>query len=143
MAYQISAEDVWVGTIEDSPGGLAEKLEKASKAGVNLEFMIARRAPEEPGKGVVFLAPIGGEDAGQAAEQAGFSKWTTGHSLRIHGPDQPGLGAKIARAVADAGASMRGASAATLGEQVVFHLAFDSEADGEKARGALARALNG
>ena len=48
MAYEITKEDVWVGEIEDRAGAVAEKLEAVSRAGVDLEFLIARRAPERP-----------------------------------------------------------------------------------------------
>ena len=52
MALQISKVDVWAGEIEDRPGGVGEKLEVLSEAGANLEFVISRRAPERPGRGV-------------------------------------------------------------------------------------------
>ena len=142
MTYQITKEDVWVGTIEDRAGGVAEKLEAISRVGVNLEFMIARRAPEKPGTGVVFMAPLRGEDSVRAALQAGLSQWTSASTLRIEGPDRPGLGALITWAVANEGISMRGVSGAKLGERSVFYLAFDSAADAERASGELTKALN-
>ena len=74
MAYEVSKEDVWAGAIEDRPGALAEKLEAVSRVGVNLEFLIARRAPEKPGTGVVFMAPLRGEESVRAALQAGLSQ---------------------------------------------------------------------
>ena len=52
MALQISKVDVWAGEIEDRPGGLGERLEVLSEAGAHLEFVISRRAPERPGRGV-------------------------------------------------------------------------------------------
>jgi hypothetical protein len=142
MAYEITKEDVWVGAIEDRAGAVAEKLEAVSRVGVNLEFMIARRAPEKPGTGVLFLAPIRGERAVRAALQAGLSQWTSAYTLRIEGPDRPGLGALIARTVAEEGISMRGASGAKLGERSVSYLAFDSAADADRASEALTDALN-
>ena len=45
-AYTVSKVDVWVGTIRDRPGGVAEKLEALARAGANLEFVISRRAPD-------------------------------------------------------------------------------------------------
>ena len=143
MSYQIVEQDVWVGTLEDQPGELADKLEAISKPGINLEFMVAFRTFETPGGCRVFLAPLRGEAAARAAEQAGLTRWTTARSLRIIGPDQPGLGVKITRAVADAGVNIRGASAAKLGEHTAFNLAFDSGSDADKAYEALHKALNG
>ena len=142
MRFRISKEDVWVGAIEDRPGAVAEKLEAVSRVGVNLEFLIARRAPEKPGTGVVFMAPLRGEESVRAALQAGLSQWKSAFTLRIEGPDQHGLGALITWTVANEGINMRGISGAKLGERSVFYLAFDSAADADKAREALIDALN-
>jgi hypothetical protein len=142
MAYEITKEDVWAGAIEDRPGALAEKLEVVSRVGVNLEFVVARRAPEKPGTGVVFMAPLRGQESIRAALQAGLSQWTSAFTLRVEGPDRPGLGSLVAWAVANEGISLRGASAAKLGERSVFYLAFDSADDADKASEALSNALN-
>lgn len=42
-------------------------------AGVDLQFVVARRAPEASGKGVVFVAPLQGDSAIRAATQVGFT----------------------------------------------------------------------
>ena len=60
MALKATRVDTWAATIKDQPGGLAAKLEALAAAKVNLEFIIARRAPEKPGTGVVFVTPITG-----------------------------------------------------------------------------------
>jgi hypothetical protein len=142
MAYEITKEDVWVGEIEDRAGAVAEKLEAVSRVGVDLEFLIARRAPEKPGTGVLFMAPLRGEDSVRAALQAGLSQWTSAATLRVEGPNRPGLGALITWTVANEGISVRGISGAKLGERSVFYLAFDSATDADKASEALINALN-
>ena len=142
MAYVITKEDVWAGEIEDRAGAVAEKLEAVSRIGVDLEFVIARRAPEKPGTGVVFMAPFRGEESVRAALQAGLSQWTSASTLRVEGPDRSGLGALIAWAVANEGINLRGLSGAKLGERSVFYLAFDTAADADRASEALANALN-
>ena len=38
MVCKISKVDVWAGTIQDRPGGLADKLDTLSKARASLEF---------------------------------------------------------------------------------------------------------
>ena len=141
MTYEIRKEDVWVGEIMDRAGGLAQVLGRISTAGANLEFMIARRAPDNPGHGVVFLAPIHGDKVVSAAEEMELKKWSSGNTLRIEGPDQPELGARIARTVANSGINMRGVSAAKLEDRAVFYLAFDSGADAGKAQVALTESL--
>ena len=143
MAVEISKVDVWAGEIQDRPGGLAEKLQAVSKAGANLEFVIARRAPDKPGTGVVFMAPLTGAAQTEAAAGVGLSKAASLRSVRIEGPDQPGLGAKTAQALADAGINMRGLSAAAIGARCVVYFAFDSDADADKASKVLQTALAG
>ena len=137
MKFNIARTDVWAASIEDRPGGLADKLARLAEAGANLEFIIARRAPEQSGKGVVFVTPLKGAKQARAAEAAGFQKTQSLHSLRVEGVDKPGTGAKITQALADAGINLRGLSAAALGKKFVNHLALDSAADVAKAAAVL------
>ena len=139
MALNITRVDVWAASIEDRPGGLAEKLAALAEAGAQLEFVIARRASERPGTGVVFLTPLKGAAQIGAAKKAGFEKTKSLHSLRVEGPDRPGLGAKMTQAMAQAGVNLRGLSAAAIGPRCVVHLALDSTADATKAARLLKR----
>jgi hypothetical protein len=139
MALNVTRADVWAASIEDRPGGLAEKLAALAEAGAQLEFVIARRASEMPGTGVVFLTPLTGAAQVRAAKKAGFEKTKSLHSLRVEGPDQPGLGAKMTQALAMAGINLRGVSAAAIGPRCVMHLALDSTADATKAARLLKR----
>jgi len=139
VALNVTRADVWAASIEDRPGGLAEKLAALAEAGAQLEFVIARRASERPGTGVVFLTPLKGSAQIGAAKKAGFEKTKSLHSLRVEGPDQPGLGAKMTQALAQAGINLRGLSAAAIGPRCVVHLAFDSTADATKAARLLKR----
>ncbi len=133
MALDVARVDVWAASLEDRPGGLAEKLAALADAGAQLEFVISRRAPDKPGTGVVFLTPLKGAAQLRAAKQAGFEKTKSLHSVRVAGPDKPGLGARITQALADAGLNLRGLSAAAIGKRCVVHLALDSSADASKA----------
>lgn len=137
MKLKIKRIDVWAAGIMDRPGGLAEKLETLAKAKADLEFMIARRTPDKPGEGVVFLAPLKGGKLVKAAEEAGFRKTDSMHTLRIEGGNKPGVVSKISRALADAGVNVRGFSAAAIGKKGVAYLAVDSEADAETAAKVL------
>lgn len=143
MAVQINKVDVWVGQIQDRPGRLSQKLAALSEAGANLEFVISRRAPDKPGTGLVFLAPLRGAAQTRAATQAGLSKATSLCSLRLEGPDRPGLGAKATAVVADAGINMRGFSAAAIGRRCVMYFAFDTDQDARTASRVLKKALAG
>ena len=135
MALKVSKADVWAATVEDRAGGTADKLEALSNAGANLEMLLARRT-DEPGKGVMFVTPLKGK-ALKAAETAGLGKPQTIYSVRIEGGDKPGLGAKIARALGDAGISFRGISAVAIGRKFVSYVALDSAEDQAKAVSTL------
>ena len=133
MALKLTRVDVWVASTKDRPGGLAGKLAVLADAGAQLEFLIARRAPEKPGTGVVFLTPLKGAAQIKAAKKAGFRKTKSLHSVRIEGQDKPGLGGKITQALAAAGLNLRGLSAAVIGRRFVAYLAVDTSADASKA----------
>lgn len=137
MKLDVSRTDTWASTIDDRPGGLADKLASLAAAGANLEFIIARRAPEKRGRGVVFVTPLKGSKQIKAAEAAGFQKTGSLHSLRVEGADKPGMGAKLTRALAKAGINLRGLSAAALGRRYVTHLALDTAQDAAKAAAVL------
>lgn len=125
--------DTWVTTIPDRPGALAGKLKQLAAAGVNLEFIIARRSTSESGKTIVFVTPVVGPEQIGAASAAGFTKSTGLHTIRIEGPDQPGQGSRVLSALADKGLNLRGVSAAAMGQKFVCHIALDTEADAVKA----------
>jgi hypothetical protein len=134
MALKVSKADVWAATIDDRPGGAAERLDALSKAGANLEMLLARRS--EPGRGVMFVTPLKGK-AAKAAQEAGMGQPQTIHSVRIEGGDKPGLGARIARALGDAGINFRGMSAIAIGKKFVSFVALDSAEDQARAISTL------
>ncbi len=133
MSLVAQREQVWVAPIDDAPGGLYEKLTALAQVGVNLTFVIARRADNDPGKGVVFVTPITGDRQRQAATEAGFHASSTMHAVRVEGADRAGLGEVITQKLADAGLNLRGLSAASIDGKCVMHLALDTEADAAKA----------
>jgi hypothetical protein len=123
----------WAASLTDKPGGLAAKLKTLAAGGVNLEFIIARRAPEKPGTGVVFITPVKGPKQSRAAKAAGFRPTQKLHTVRIEGADRPGLGSHLTRALAEEGLNLRGLSAAAVGKKFVCHIAVDSEAAATRA----------
>ena len=133
MNLDVSRVKVWATSLEDRPGNLAEKLDALAAAGANLEFVIARRTPEGPGQGVVFLCPVAGPAQIRAAKKAGFTQTKSLHSVRVAAPDKKGLGALFTCALAKAGINLRGLSAAAIGRKSVMYLAFDTTADAAKA----------
>ena len=133
MALKATRNDVWTATIEDRAGGAAPVLEALAKAKINLQMVFARRLPEVPGKGMLIVSPIKGKKAEKAALAAGVAKTGAMHGVRLEGGDKPGLGAKIARALGDAGISFRGISAHAIGRKFVCNIALDSADDAIRA----------
>ncbi|MAE67673.1 MAG: amino acid-binding protein [Phycisphaeraceae bacterium] len=125
--------DVWHATIEDRPGGLAEKLAPLVQAGANLGFAIARRSSDHPETGFVWIAGLKGAKQLAAARGAGFAKTRDLHSVRVEGTDRPGLMYRIMQTLADANVNVRGVSAATVGRRCVSYLALDTTADATMA----------
>jgi predicted amino acid-binding ACT domain protein len=140
MELSVELVDVWAATIDDKAGGLAHVLNALRDAAADLQFVVARRTPESPGKGVVFVAPLQGEQEVRAATHVGFNVSPNLHSVRVMGMDQLGIIAQLSQVLADGGINLRGVSAAVLGTQFIAYLAVDSLADAEKAMDLLQRA---
>ena len=102
--------DVWAAPIQDKPGGLADVLGILREAGVDLKFIIARRAPDQPGKGVLFVTPLQSDGEIRAAAQIGFNVTHTLYSVRVLGRDRPGIAAELTQKLADASINLRGFS---------------------------------
>jgi hypothetical protein len=134
---KVSKVDVWAVEIADQPGGLARVLEALAEAGVTIECCIARRQADKPGEGVVFVSPVTGKRAQEAARNAGLSPATDVATLRVEGTDTKGAGASLTRAIAGAGINLRGLSAAVIGNRYVAYFGFDNATDTENAARAL------
>ena len=137
MALKATKAEVWAVSIDDRAGGVADRLEPLAKAGANFEMVFARRTPENPGKGMLFVTPVRGAKVIRAAREAGMGSPQSIHSVRIEGSDQQGLGAKIARTLGQAGVSFRGISGIAIGRKFVSYVACDSAEDQAKAIAAL------
>ncbi len=124
MSSKVTKMDVWSvwsGEIQDQPGAVAGVLRRLAEANTDLEMVVARRQPDRPGAGIVFLAPVKGRRATAAAAVAGLSPAPGVAALRVEGTNRPGLGAKMTSTIADAGINMRGLSAAVLGSRFVAY----------------------
>jgi len=140
MALKVGKAEIWMGTIEDRAGGAAAKIGPMANAGANFEFVFARRMPEQPGKGLLLVAPVKGARVVAAAKAAGIDKAAGVYGLRIEGANKAGGGAKMTRALADAGITFRGLSATMIGTKFVCYLALDSAEDQAKAASVLRKA---
>ena len=140
MTLKVEKADVWAASIEDRSGGLAAKLTVLAEAGADLEFIIARRAPDKPGTGVVFVTPLRGDAEIAAAATLGFNVTNTLHSVRVEGDNMPGVGAELAEKLAAEGINLRGLSAAVIGTRFMLQVTLDTAADAEKTVNVLQQA---
>ena len=126
MEMIVEREDVWIASLEDKPGALAAKLAALADAGADLDFVIARRSPDRPGTGVMFVTPVRGDAELKAASEIGFSAANRLHSLRVEGANVKGLAGKVSGKLGAAGINIRGFSGAVIGKRFVLHIAFDA-----------------
>ena len=128
---------MWAAAIKDAPGGLAKILTGLREAGADLDFIIARRAPDKPGTGVVFVTPLRGDREVAAAATLGFNVTSSLQSLRIEGDNKPGAAAKVTERLAAAGINLRGLSAAVIGPRFIMYISLDTAKDAAKAADLL------
>jgi predicted amino acid-binding ACT domain protein len=140
MDLLVEQVDVWAAPIQDRPGAVAELLKALHQAGADLQFIIARRASDKPGTGVVFVTPLQGDREIRAASQLGFNVTQSLHSIRVMGLDRAGILAQLTRALAEGGINLRGLAASVIGSQFVAYVGVDSSEDAIKAMDVLSRA---
>ena len=124
--------DVWAAGIENKPGSLANVLRNLREAGADLEFVIARRASDDPTRGSVYLTPLRGDAEVAAAATLGFNLTHSVQSVRVEGDNDPGIAATITEKIAEAGINMRGLSAAVIGARFIIYIGLDSADDAKK-----------
>jgi hypothetical protein len=140
MDLTVERVEVWAASIEDKPGSLATILAGLRKAGADLNFILARRAPEQSGRSVVFVTPLYGDAELEAAATLGFNLTASVHAVRVEGENWPGIAAELTALLAAAGINLRGLSAAVLGTQFVLYLGLDSAEDAATAASILQQA---
>ncbi len=133
MAYDVQKMDVWVVEIDDRTGALDEKLAALAAANIDLAFLVARRQPQSPGRGIVFLSGIKGAKAQKTATGAGLSKASDIFAVRVEGRNQPGACRRITAKLSEGGINLRGVSANAIGNKFAAVFAFDTEDDAKKA----------
>ena len=142
MKYDITPVDVWVGKVEDRPGGLSSKLAHLMMAtGAHLEFIIARRSETRNGTGVLFVAPLTTPEEIAAAKDVDLHQSDSLHVLRLIGPDRAGLAAGVAGTLAREEINIAGISAMGAGEEAVVYIRLETAEDAERARTVIAEAL--
>jgi len=140
MDLIVERVNVWAASIRDEVGGLSHLLTGLREAGADLDFIIARRAAEKPGMGVVFVTPLRGDREVAAAAELGFNVTKSVQSVRVEGDNRPGVAAEITEKLAAAGINLRGLSVAVIGARFILYIGLDSSADAVKAADILKQA---
>jgi hypothetical protein len=137
MALKITKIKIWSTEIKDHPGAAAEKLRVLANAGADLKFVLARRQPDKPGKGILFLSPVQGKKQERAAKSAQIRPASNLVGLRVEGPNKKGLGYQMTHALAQMHINLRGLVASVLGNKFVLFFAFDTPSQAEQGIKAL------
>ena len=140
MELIVERVNVWAASIKDEPSSLSRILTGLREAGADLDFIIARRAAEKPGTGVVFVTPLRGDREVAAAADLGFNVTNSVHSVRIEGENKAGTAAELAAKLAKEGINLRGLSASVSGARFVIFIGLDNAEDAVKAVNILQQA---
>ena len=137
MGFKLDRVHVWSGEVADQAGGVAAKLSLLAQAGTNLEYIYTRRQSDQPGKGVLYVAPVTGPLQVRAARSAGLTETNDPVVLRVEGDNQAGLGHRVTQQWALAGLSFQGMSMAVINDKFVGYVSFDTVADANRAAAIL------
>jgi hypothetical protein len=137
MGMFVERVEVWAAPIPDEPGGLSLILKGMREAGADLNFIVARRSPDRPGSGVVFITPIRGDREVEAASTLGFNLTSSVDAVCVEGDNMPGVTSELTELIAGLGINLRGLSMAVISTRFKAYFGFDSAADAEAAVGVL------
>ena len=132
MAISVKPITLWRRELQHRPGALAESLAPLADGGVDLQVLMAYRFPGDPQRGAVEAFPISGKRATAAAERGGFSTFALS-ALLVQGDNGPGLGARMCRAIADAGINLDFVVAQVIGGKYSAVFGFEADEGAKRA----------
>jgi len=138
MGFKLERLHIWSGEIADQAGGMAAKLAPLAQAGANLEFISTRRQPDQPGTGVIYIAPVTGPAQVRVARSAGLVEAHDPVVMRVEGDNEAGLAYRLTQQWALAGINLQGLSMAVVERKFIGFAAFDSVTDANRAAQILA-----
>ena len=137
MTFKVTRTDILAAEIKDEPGGLAMRLKALADFGADLDCVVARRRPDKKGEGIVFVSATNAKKLYDTPDQAGFQEATRIPTLKVEGPNRPGMGAELTKIIGDTKVSLRGLTVTTVDNKFSCFIGFDSVEDLETARTAL------
>jgi hypothetical protein len=136
MAVTVKKVTLWRKEVVHQAGALADVLEPLAAAGADLRVVMGYTFPHRPGEAVIEVFPIAGRKAANAASAAGLAASPI-PCLLVEGDDRAGLGAGMARAVAQAGISMSFIIAESVGRKFSAVFGFENDQDAGTAAKAI------
>ena len=130
MALTVKKVALWRKEVANDPGVLANVLTPLAEAGANLRVVMGYAFPGDPARAAIEVFPVTGKKVARAANAAGLSASPI-PCLLVEGDDRPGLGAGMARAIADQGINISFLIAETVGRK--FSAVFGFQSDGDAA----------
>jgi hypothetical protein len=140
MGMFVERVEVWAAPIADKPGALSMILQGMREAGADLNFIVARRSPDKPGSGVIFITPIRGDREVEAASTLGFNLTNSVDAVCVEGDNKAGVTAELSEMISGLGINVRGLSVAVIGTRFKAYFGFDNPADAEAAVNVLREA---
>ena len=136
MAVTVKKLVLWRREVDNKPGTLAGALAPLAQAGANLRVVMGYALPGESRRSVIEVGPVAGKKATAAANAAGLAASPI-PCLLVEGDDRSGLGARIARGVADQGVNLAFLVAETVGRRFSAVFGFENDADTARATAAI------
>ena len=128
MAVTVKRIALWRADVDNHPGMLAKTLEPLAQAGADLRLVMGYRLPQTPERAAIELYPVSGKRAVAAAAQAGLAESREIPCLLVEGDNRPGLGAALARGLANAGINIAFVVAQVVGRKFSATVGFADEA---------------
>lgn len=139
MSVTAKKISLWRKEVDNEVGMLARTLEPLKKAGADLQILMGYRFPGNEAKAMIELYPVSGKRLAAAAEHAGLSASSI-PTLLIEGDNKPGLGHKIAQAMADAGMNLTFLVAQVIGRRYAATIGFSTDEDAKRAAALIKKA---
>src|SRR5256885_5590079 len=128
MAVTVKRITLWRADVDNQPGVLARALEPLAQAGADLRRVMGYRLPHTPERAAIELYPVSGKRAAAAAAEAGLAESRDIPCLLVEGDNRPGLGAALARGLADAGINIAFLVAQVVGRRFTATFGFGDHA---------------
>jgi len=136
MAISVKKIPLWRREVPNRLGLLAQTLEPLSRSGANLQVVMGYHMGDNA---IIEVFPVTGKKGTAAAQQSGLAP-SGPPALLVQGDNRAGLGATLARAIADAGINIHFLVAQVLGNRYSAVIGFGSDDDAARAVSIIKKA---